>query len=185
MNDAEILDLYWARNEAAIDATAQKYGPYCRSVARNILNDARDAQECVNDAWLAAWNSIPPQRPALLKAYLGKITRRIGLKKWRAYSALKRGGGEIPLALDELAECIPGGSIETELGEAELTQLMNRFLAGLGTDERRVFLRRYWYLDSIAEIAERSSFSVAKVKSMLYRSRQKLMKRLKEEGYFK
>ena len=184
MNDAEILDLYWARNEKAIDETAQKYGPYCRTVARNILSDARDAQECLNDTWLAAWNSIPPQKPALFKAYLGKIARRISLKKWRAYSAIKRGGGEIPLALDELAECIPGGSTDAAIEEAELKELLNRFIGSLGADERRVFLRRYWYLDSIAEIAAHASFSEAKVKTMLYRTRQKLLKRLKEEGMY-
>lgn len=185
MNDAEILNLYWARDEAAIDATEQKYGAYCRAVARNILNNAQDEQECLNDTWLAAWNNIPPQRPALLKAYLGKIARRISLKKWRDRSALKRGGGEAALALDELAECLPGGeSIEAALNEAELTQIMNRFLASLTADERRVFLRRYWYLDSVADTAARFGFSEGKVKSMLYRSRQKLMKRLKEEGVF-
>ena len=184
MNDAEILDLYWARNEKAIDESAQKYGSYCRTVARNILGNPQDEQESLNDTWLAAWNSIPPQRPALLKAYLGKLARRISLKKWRERSALKRGGGEIPAALDELAECIPGGSIEAELDQAELTQLLNSFIADLGMDERRVFLRRYWYLDSIAEIAARLSFSESKVKSMLHRLRQRLMKRLKEEGYF-
>ena len=184
MNDAEILDLYWARNEAAIDATAQKFGPYCRTVARNILGNPQDEQECLNDTWLAAWNSIPPQRPALFKAYLGKLARRISLKKWRERSALKRGGGEIPLALDELAECIPGGCVEAELDVSELARLLNRFIEGLPADDRRVFLRRYWYLDSIAEIAARLSFSESKVKSMLHRLRQRLMKRLKEEGYF-
>lgn len=184
MNDAEILDLYWARNEKAIDESAQKYGSYCRTVARNILGNPQDEQESLNDTWLAAWNSIPPQRPALLKAYLGKLVRRISLKKWRERSALKRGGGEIPAALDELAECIPGGSIEAELDNAGLAQLLSRFIGNLSTDERRVFLRRYWYLDSIAEIAARLSFSESKVKSMLHRLRQRLMKQLKEEGYF-
>ena len=184
MNDAEILDLYWARNEKAIDESAQKYGSYCRTVARNILGNPQDEQECLNDTWLAAWNSIPPQKPALLKAYLGKLARRISLKKRRERSALKRGGGEIPAALDELAECIPGSSIEAELDESGLVRLLNRFIGSLGTDERRVFLRRYWYLDSIAEIAVRFSFSESKVKSMLHRLRQRLMKQLKEEGYF-
>lgn len=185
MNDTEILTLFWNRDEAAIEATSAKYGVYCASIARNILPNPQDAQECVNDTWLAAWNSIPPQRPALLKAYLGKLTRNIGLKKWRDGHALKRGGSEILLALDELAECLPGSnSIDAALDAAALTELINRFIAGLNADERRVFLRRYWYLDSIAQISVRFSFSEGKVKSMLHRIRIKLMKRLKEEGVF-
>ena len=185
MNDTEIITLYWKRDEAAIDATALKYGAYCRTIARNILSNPQDEQECLNDTWLAAWNSIPPQRPALLKAYLGRIARRIGLKKWRDAHALKRGGSEVALALDELAECLPGGdSIESALNRAALTELLNRFLAGLPAEERWVFLRRYWYLDSIAQIGDRFGFSQSKVKSMLHRTRLKLMERLKEEGIF-
>lgn len=183
MNDTDILNLYWQRNEAAIAASSAKYGAYCSAIARNILGGAQDAQECVNDTWLAAWNSIPPQRPALLKAYLGKLTRRISLKKWRDGRALKRGGGEIALALDELAECLPGrDGVETALETAALAELLNRFVAGLAPDERRVFLRRYWYLDSIREISALFGFSQGKVKSMLHRTRLKLMNRLKEEG---
>lgn len=183
MNDSEIISLYWNRDETAIEESASKYGAYCGTIARNILSCPQDVQECLNDTWLAAWNNIPPQRPVLLKAYLGKLTRLIGLKKWRDSRALKRGGGEITLALDELAECLSdGSSIEAALDAAGLEQLVNRFIAGLGRDERRVFLRRYWYMDSIASISSRFGFSQSKVKSMLRRTRLKLMNRLKEEG---
>ena len=182
MNDTEIISLYWKRDESAISETEAKYGAYCRAIARNILSNAQDEQECVNDTYLAAWNSMPPQKPALLKAYLGKIARRTSLKKWRDAHALKRGGSEVQPVLDELAECIPGNSIESALEAAELTRLINGFLGSLPATERRIFLRRYWYLDSIAEIAGSFGFSQSKVKSMLRRMRLKLMKRLKEEG---
>ena len=150
MNDTEIINLYWTRSERAITETGEKYGVYCSVIARNILGDAQDAEEAVSDTWLAAWNSIPPKRPAILRSYLGKITRNLSLKKWRERSAIKRGGGEISLALDELADCIPDGSdTEYEVEEKLLTQTINRFLSGLKPDERRVFVCRYWYLDSV------------------------------------
>lgn len=185
MNDQDIVKLYWARSEAAIDQTRAKYGAYCRSICRNILRDRRDVEECMADVYLAAWNSIPPQRPALLGAYLGGIARRLSLKKWRDGHASKRGGGETALALDELAECIPGGAdVDSALREAELTHLLDGFLAGLDADMRRVFLRRYWYLDSIAAIARRFGFSQSKVKSMLLRARRRLQRKLEEEEFF-
>lgn len=185
MNDLEIIDLYRRRDEAAIAQTKAKYGAYCRSIARNILDDGRDVEECLADVYLAAWNSIPPRHPALLSAYLGKIARRLSLKKWRDGRARKRGGGETALALDELAECIPDSAdIESALRESALTELLNGFLAGLSGDMRRVFLRRYWYLDSIDEIARRFGFSQSKVKSMLLRARRKLLKRLEEEEFY-
>lgn len=179
MNDAEIVSLFWKRDETAILQSRRKYDSYCRRIARNILGDRRDAEECLSDTYLAAWNSIPPHRPAQLATYLGKLTRRISLKKRRESQALKRGGGELPLALDELAECVPGGrDIEDMLEEAALLELMNSFLGELDAQARGVFLRRYWYLDSIAEIAERFHFSQSRVKSMLLRSRRRLRERL-------
>lgn len=183
MNDADIVELYWQRDEAAIAHTRAKYAAYLRHIARNILGDRRDAEECLADTCLAAWNSIPPQRPALLSAYLGKIARRIALKKRRDGRALKRGGGETALALDELAHCVSGDTdIEAALDEAALAELLRAFLRSLDADARRVFLRRYWYLDSVSEIAARLGFSQSKVKSMLFRTRQKLRARLEESG---
>lgn len=181
MNDAEIVSLFWKRDETAISQSRRKYDSYCRSIARSILENRCDAEECLADTYLAAWNSIPPHHPAQLSTYLGKLTRRISLKKRREGNALKRGGGELTLALDELAECIPSGAdVEATLKESALADLMNSFLAELNLDARRVFLRRYWYLDSIAEIAARFGFSQSKVKSMLLRTRQRLKNRLEE-----
>lgn len=185
MNDTEILDLYWVRSERAIAETRAKYGAYCSVIARNVLGDAQDAEESVSDTWLTAWNTIPPKRPAIFRSYLGKLTRNISLKKWRERSAIKRGGGEVFLALDELADCIPDGSdTERETDAKLLTDVLNRFLAELKPDERRVFVCRYWYMDPVSEIARRFGFSESKVKSMLLRLRGRLRVRLEREGFF-
>lgn len=185
MNDEEIIALFWARRDTAIHETARVYGSYCRSIALRILGEYRDAEECLADTWLAAWNSIPPQHPALLRAYLGKITRRLSLKKWRDAHTQKRGGDEIILALDELSECIAGsGSPEAALDEQLLTDSLNCFLATLAPEERRAFVCRYWHLDSVKEIAQRLGFSQSKVKSMLHRLRQRLRKHLEMEDFF-
>jgi len=185
MNDTEIINLYWTRSERAIAESKAKYGAYCSVIARNILGDAQDAEESVSDTWLAAWNSIPPKRPAILRSYLGKLTRNLSLKKWRERNALKRGGGEVFLALDELADCIPDVSdTEREADEKLLTQTISRFLSELKPDERRAFVCRYWYLDSVSEIAARFGFSESKVKSMLLRLRRRLKNWLEREGYF-
>ena len=185
MNDLEIVNLYWARDERAIRETAQKYSAYCFCIARNILNDVQYAEECAADTWMAAWNGIPPARPGQLSAYLGRITRNLSLKRWRAGRALKRGGDRVELALDELAECVPaGGGVESALDERMLAEAVQRFLGALSDPERRVFVCRYWYLDSIAEICQRSGFSQSKVKSMLHRLRRRLRTHLEGEGYF-
>lgn len=183
MEDSEILALYWARSEQAIAESARKYGAYCRGVARNILADEQDADEAVNDAWLQAWNAIPPNRPACLQAFLGRITRLISLTKARDRGRQKRGGGEIALALDELAECLPGGaSAEETVLARELRQTLSRFLTDLPDPEQKVFICRYWYLDSIETISRDFGFSGSKVKSMLHRTRIKLKKYLRKEG---
>jgi len=185
MNDTEIVSLYWARSERAIAETNVKYGGYCLTIARNILGDAQDADEAAADTWLAAWNSIPPRRPAILRSYLGKLTRNISLKKWRDGRALKRGGGEVLLVLDELADCIPDHSdTEKEADAKLLTQTINRFLSELKQDERRVFVCRYWYMDSVSDVSKRFGFSESKVKSMLLRLRKRLKSQLEREGYF-
>ena len=163
--------------------TAERYGNYCAAVARNILADDRDAEECVNDTWLAAWNSMPVNRPARLAPYLGKITRNLALDRWAERRALKRGGGAVTLALEELDECIPaGGGVEEEILRRELADAVRRFVHALGQTERNVFLLRYWYVCPVAEIAGRFGFSESKVKSMLLRTRKKLRAFLEKEA---
>lgn len=185
MNDCAIVDMYWDRNERALEETAAKYGRYCRSIACNILKNSDDADECVNDTYLAAWNSMPPHRPAVLATFLGKITRRISLKKCRDMNAGKRGGGEVDLVLDELMGCVPSGdSPENELLSKELGLLVNSFLLTQPRVYRQVFVCRYWYLDSVADISHRFDFGQSKVKSILYRMRSKLYIYLKNEGVF-
>ena len=183
MEDKQILELYLRRDERAINETAEKYGNYCFSIANQILNNYEDAEETVSDAYVGAWRSIPPHRPGHLGTYLGKITRRLAIKRWRANRTLKRGGGEIPLVLEELAGCIPADSDpEREMEMAELSRALNRFVGQLPNTERCVFVCRYWYLDSIEMIGKRYGFSQSKVKSMLSRTRKKLQTYLEKEG---
>lgn len=183
MEDSSIVDLYWARSVHAITETASKYGKYCYAIANNILHNVEDAEESVNDTYLGAWNSMPSNRPSILRTYLGKITRRISLKKWRDRNRDKRGGGEVALALDELEECVPSNtSVEEEVIVAELSEMLNRFVAKLPETERQVFLSRYWYLESIKQISRDFNFSNSKVKSMLHRTREKLHSYLRQEG---
>lgn len=184
MEDAQIVSLYWARSEEAIAETDAKYGPYLTQISYQILHSREDAGECVNDTYHDAWNAMPPHRPTFLSAFLGKITRRISIDCWRHRQADKRGGGELPLALDELGECVSGqASVEDEAIRREAVATIQRFLDSLPSTERRVFLCRYWYLDSIADIAGRFGFTEGKVKSMLHRTRGKLRIVLEQEGY--
>lgn len=183
MEDVQIVDLYFARNEQAITETAAKYGSYLFSIAQNILVNRSDAEETVNDTYMGAWRSIPPHRPNRLSTYLGKITRRCSLEKWKRNHAQKRGGGEVSLALEELADCIPGGeSPQVQLEMKELTRLMNRFVKTLPETEQRIFICRYWYLVPVKTIARDFGFSESKVKSMLSRARSKLKICLQKEG---
>lgn len=182
MEDAQIVDLYWQRSDAAVAETERKYGRYCRAIARNILDSDPDAEEMVNDTWLAAWNSMPVNRPERLGAYLGKITRNFSLSRALEQSRQKRGGGEPVLALEELAECVAGpDSPERAAENAELAAFLDRFLRGLPETERRVFLGRYWYLTPVEEIARRFGFSRSKTASMLFRTRKKLRQALRKE----
>ncbi|MBQ3418933.1 MAG: sigma-70 family RNA polymerase sigma factor [Erysipelotrichaceae bacterium] len=175
MEDLEIVELYWQRNEEAIKETSKKYGNYCYTIANNILYNNEDAQECVNDTYLGAWNAIPPHHPNVLSTFLGKITRRLSLNKWREKNAIKRGNGEAALSFDELEECIPSNSsIKEELALKELSEAINTFLETLKVDERKVFVCRYFYFESIDEIAFRFSFTPSKVKMMLKRTRDRL-----------
>lgn len=185
MDDHCIVALYWKRDEQAIAETDRKYGAYCHSIAFRILEDHGDADECVNDTYQGAWESIPPHRPAILSTYLGKLTRRISLKVLRSRETQKRGRGIVALSLDELRECIPASAaIDAEVEFQELVKVLNRFVSDLPVDERRVFVRRYYHARSIKEICDQFHFSKSKVESMLHRTRKKLKKHLQEEGFF-
>ena len=183
MEDARIVDLYWARSENAISETSAKYGKYCYAIAYNVLANHQDADESVNDTYLDAWNNMPPHRPAILSTFLGKITRRISIDKWRGRTAEKRGGGEIVLALDELSDCVPSDhNVEHEVEAAELAKVIDDFVMSLPLMDRRVFICRYWYLDPISVISQQFSFSESKVKMMLHRQRKKLLSYLEKEA---
>ena len=183
MEDAQIVDLYWRRSDDAISETNLKYGSYCRSIAYGILRNREDTEECVEDAYMGAWNAMPDKRPQHLPPLLAKITRNAALNRIAEQNRQCRGGGEIPLCLDELSECIPSGfSVEQEIEEQELGQLLQKFITELPKSERRVFLGRYFYMIPVKEIAQRLGFTQSKVKSMLYRTRKILMDYLKEEG---
>ena len=185
MEDRDIIALYWERNQEAIAETEKKYGRYCYSIAYNILYNAEDAEESVNDTLMNAWNSMPPHMPSILSAFLGKITRYVSLKKWRYARTQKRGGGEIALAYEELSDCIPSGkSVEEVLQEKELAEIIDCFLDELPAAERHIFICRYWYFDDISTISKQFGFSSSKVKSILFRIRKKLLSRLNEEGIF-
>lgn len=185
MEDSDIVELYWQRSETALILTREKYGPYCYSIAYGILCDHQDAEEAENDTYLAAWNSMPPHKPELLRTFLGKLTRRISLDMRKMKHTQMRGGGELPLSLNELAECIPDRkNVGDQLETAELAKCIDAFLRTLPQTERKVFLCRYWYLDPIAAISTRFGFSQSKVKMMLLRTRRKLHRCLEKEGYF-
>ena len=182
MEDAKIIDLYWDRDETAITETDAKYGSYCRAISLRITNSMQDMEECVNDTYLGAWNAMPPQRPTILQAFLGKITRNLSLKKYRENTALKRGGGNIISSLDELEDLIgTDSSIDEKLEADELTAVINGFLKGRKEMERQVFVCRYFYFESIAEIARRFSCGESRIKMMLKRTRDDLRAVLEKE----
>ena len=183
MDDKAILDLYWSRSERAISETDTKYGAYCFTIAYNILSNREDSEESVSDTYMAAWNSMPPKRPSILSAFLGKMTRYISLDRWKKRSRLKRGGGEIDLCLEELQDCVSGQeSTEDKVIRRETIAAVNRFLNSLSETERKIFLCRYWYFDPVPQIAKRFGFSESKVLSMLHRTRGKLARHLEKEG---
>ncbi len=184
MDDREIIELYNARNESAIDRTAEKYGCYCRAVAFHILQNDEDAEECVNDTWWRAWNTIPPQSPPCLRLFLGKITRNLSLDLFRRFHREKRGGDTLTLVLDELEECLPArNTTEEQVDEALLTEAIDRFMSTLSERERWIFSRRYWNTDSVQEIADALAMDANTVKVMLYRTRKKLRCALEKEGF--
>lgn len=182
MDDSKIIDLYFKRDETAIEETDRKYGAYCYTVANNILSSHEDAEECVNDTWMRTWNSIPPQRPQALKLFLLRITRNISLDRLKAVKAKKRGGGETELAIEELSECIPGaGDVIDELIEDELSRLIRRFVHSLPDTERAIFVRRYFFLDSVKAVADRYGMSEGSVMTRLSRTRKKLRTLIEKE----
>ncbi|MCD8036892.1 MAG: sigma-70 family RNA polymerase sigma factor [Clostridiales bacterium] len=185
MKDYEIINLYWERKETAITASADKYGGYCHSISYNILHNIEDAEECVNDTWLGAWKSMPPHRPERLSSFLGRITRNLSLDRFKKYSAEKRGHGQTALALSELEECIPDKlSVEEIIDEKVLVQVLNNFLYSQTEQKRNIFIRRYWYLYSIKDIAEVYNISESKVASLLFRMRKNLKTQLEKEEIY-
>ncbi len=185
MNDREIVALFWAKNENAIHATAAKYGSYCHTVAYNILYDHFEADECVNDTYLSAWNSIPPQKPNILSAFLGKITRNIALNRYKRNFAQKRGGGQVEIALSELENCLPSDTTAEYLPDEKfIVSVINRFLYAHTKTKRNIFILRYWYLYSIREIADLYKISESKVKALLFRMRNELKKILEKEDVY-
>lgn len=183
MDDKKIIELYFARSQEALREVGEKYGPYCRAIAWNILGSDQDAEECVNDTWLRSWEVIPPQRPGHLSVFLGKITRNLALNRWAAHRAKKRGGGEVPLVLAELEECVPGGrEPEEALDEKVLADAVAAYLRTQPMLRRMVFIRRYWYCNTVPVIARQLSMAEGTVKSTLHRMRRELKDYLEKEG---
>ena len=183
MRDKQIIELFFARDENAIRRTKQQYGTMCFSIANNILRNREDAAECENDAYFALWNAIPPANPQNFCAFLAKITRNLAIKKVRARTAEKRGGEQTALSLDELCDNLADkNGFDEQLRANELAELLNCFLDTLHKDERDAFVCRYWYCDSVADIASSFGFSQSKVKMMLLRTREKLAAYLQKEG---
>ena len=183
MEDEEIYQLYWKRNEQAIQVTHEKYGAWCQGIAYRILHIQEDAEECVSDTYYAVWNRIPPHRPRTFRAWLGRITRNLALDRYRYLTAEKRGGTETALALEELQECVSGTETPQDaLDEKEVTLVIRRFLAHQSETNRNIFLRRYWHMTPIRDIALAYSLSESKVTSILFRQRKQLRSMLEKEG---
>ena len=182
MEDSRIVDLYWQKNADAIKESDSKYGAYCFAIADNILHNKEDSEECVNDTWHAAWTRMPPECPRSLKAFLGRITRNLSISRFRANRAQKRYNG-LELMLSELEECVPSGvSVEEAAEEKELGRHISSWLETLPEADRILFIRRYWYCDSVREIAKSFGFSESKVKMILLRTRNQLKEFLVKEG---
>ena len=182
--DHEIIELYWARSESAVHETDEKYGAKLHTLSGRILPEAEDAEECVNDTYLGAWNAMPPHRPSLLSTFLGKITRNLSFDLYRKMHRGKRGGSQVDAVLDELEECVSGkDNIERQWEMKELVAEINQFLQKLPEEKRCMFVLRYWYVDSIGEIAGRLGRSENYVSVTLNRIRGKLHTHLTERGF--
>lgn len=184
MTDDKIIQLFFQRKEAAIEETHRKYGAYCFKIANNILNNREDSEECLNDTWLKTWNLIPPTRPVHFNLFLAKIVRNFAINRYRSKHTHKRGKGEMALVLDELEECIAGqADVETLYVAEELQSTINKFVRRLPERDGNVFIRRYFYTDSIKDISNRYHISENNVRVMLNRTRNKLRIELEKEGY--
>ncbi len=183
MDDSIIVELFLNRNENAISEAKSKYEDYCVYIADNILRDRQEAEECLNMALLAVWNSIPPQNPENLRTYLGKITRQTAIDKWKKNNRLKRIRSDSVQPLEEIEEIVSGGDMNEKIAEIELSREISKFLRSVSESKRNVFIRRYWYCDSIESICERYGFGKSKVLMMLKRTRDDLAKHLKKEGF--
>lgn len=184
MEDKNIVQMYWDRNERAISETSIKYGNYCTSIAMNILKNYEDAQECVNNTYLNTWNTIPPHKPNILSAFLGKITRNLSFNRYKYNHSMKRGGYEISLILDELGEIVSDKeTVEDNVIKNELIKTIDNFLNKLPDEKRYIFIRRYWYSDSIKTIANQYGRTENSISVELNRIRKKLHSYLTERGY--
>lgn len=184
MTDNAIINLFWDRNELAISSTEEKYQSYLYKISTNILYNEQDVKECLNDTYLSVWNSIPPNRPKSFKVYIGKIIRNISLNKLKSERAKKRGGGQAEAVLCELNECVSTVfDIAEELNEKELTGLIEIFLRSQPKQKRNVFIKRYWYLNSINEISAEFNMNESKVTAILFRMRKELKTILEKEGF--
>lgn len=184
MQDRQIVDLYWDRNEEAILQTQQKYSAYLSKIAYNILSDYEDSRECVNDTYLKAWNSMPTHRPEVLSTYLGKIVRQLSIDVFRKKHSAKRYASQYALSLEEMSDCVSdGGTPQQALDAKLLDEAMDHFLRGLSKEERNTFIGRYYYFDSLKDVAAYCGMSQSKAKSMLYRTRRKLKEYLVKEGF--
>lgn len=180
MEDNTIIDLYFKRSERAIAESRNKYGSYCSVIANNILHSDQDTEECVNDTWFKAWNVIPPQKPPKLSAFLGKLTRNLAIDRYRRSFSLKRGGGEVALCLEELAECV--GKDEGIIDSIAVKEVLDKFLENSTPKARELFILRYWYMYSVEEAAKKCGMNKGTAKMSLYRSRETLREMLEEAG---
>ncbi len=181
MTDTQIVDLYFARNEAAIIETDRKYGKYCRYIANRILNNDSDSEEIVNDTYLKTWNTVPPIEPDPLKSYVGLLSNQLALNRYYENTSQKRGGGEVAMALDELTECVSGEDCDMA-EDITLQNALNSFLRTLPRRTRRIFVRRYWYLSPIDEITSEFGISENAFNVLMHRTREKLREYLEKEG---
>ena len=184
MEDAQIIELYFARKESAITETDIKYGRYCMTVANNILHSEEDSEECRNDTYMKTWSVIPPKKPDNLRAFVGRIARNLALDMYEKLHRKKRDINSTEAILDELAECIPdpNSDVEKISEDSELREAINGFLGTLSEDNRKIFVRRYWYAASVDEIVRDYGFGKSKVKMSLLRTREKLKEYLESEG---
>ena len=183
MDDRTIIDLFWERSEKAITETAIKYGTFCHGISYHILQNDQDAEECVNDTWLRAWDAIPPQKPGKLSLFLGKITRNLSLDRYRNYTAEKRKMTRTAETLDELSECVSGGdNVSDYIDELVLSELISKFLYQQTEEKRNLFIRRYWYFDSIRELSACFGLSETNIAAILFRMRAQLKKELLKVG---